>query len=475
MKYRNISTSKILKNFLWLEYKKWTRIIDAVPNSSLFFYFGIFLEVFLIIYLRYHIRLLGGNPRAVVMMFLLIFFLSIFILSCQAFIVPASGGPELFPLNPFNFKLADLSIISQISSKPLTLAFIGWIRTTLKVSWYVFLLSLFVYSYGFELKVQGFYLVSTILTLFLGIHLTMLSGAFVYTFVEEVIEYLRPRWREQNISGITTISKILVIIILLGGLALMMGVSKTNVVNFENLILQFWYIPPFNVIYLVISFLSWSWPRDLIILSFSSLFLQWFAINILFFLVLNKIDPLTRLYERLPLSEFLSSDFDTPMINIMIFTSLTHLKFRFPRISRFQPCFSSEITGLFKKDLLLLDKYRISFIYSLVFILISVVLVFWTFSEFTIHTGQLFLVPLIPIVITLMIWIKESKTLQMNLKISNLTLITEKWLLSFTLAIVIHLPLLLMRNVNLFLTGLGVYYLSFCFGFIYHYLKPSRP
>lgn len=473
MKRKVPNNWNILQQFIWLEYKKWRRFLDAVPKSSLLFYFILFLEILIIVLMQWYIPLLGGNPRAVIMMFLLVFFLIIFILSCLSSIIPASNGPELFPLNPFNFKVTDLNIISQISGKPLIWVFIGWFRTTLRVLGYTFVLSLFIFSYGSKINIPLLYLLSAVFTLFLGTHLCILAGAFIYTFVEEILENFRPRWREQHISEINSAVKIFILLLFLGCLIVINEVSKLNTLFLEDLVLNVWFIPPFNIIYLVLAFLSKTWPHNMVFMSFSTLFFYWLVINFLFFLILGRIDPLPRLYERQPLVQYLSSNIEAPVLPLLIFTSFTQNWSKFPSVIQFQSRFLFEICSLLKKDTLLLDKYRISSLYSAVFILISVLLVLWIFAKVSIYLGLILLVPLITIIITLFLWFKESKTFLQNFSISNLALITEKWLLSFLLVICIHIPFLIMKNIDFFLIELCIYFFCFCFGVIYHNLKPS--
>ncbi|MFX1282368.1 MAG: hypothetical protein ACFFB5_01885 [Promethearchaeota archaeon] len=473
MKHKASSNWNILRRFIWLEYKKWGRLLDAVPKSSLMFYFVIFLEILIIVFMRWYIPFLGGNPRGVVITILVFFLLVIFILSCLSFTIPASDGPELFPLNPFNFKVADLNVVSQISGRPLTWTLIGWFRTTLRVMGLIFVLSLFIFSYGSKFDIQLLYMLSAVFTLFLGTHLFILAGAFVYTFVEEILENFKPRWREENISGITTVVKALIFLLFFGGLVVIMEASKINTLFLEDLVLNLWFIPPFNIIYLILAFLSKTWPHDMVLLALSTLIFNWLVVNFLFFLILGRIDPLARLYERQPLVQYLSSNIEAPLISLLIFSSLAQILFKFTYVKSSQSRFLSEISSLLKKDFLLLDKFRISLLYSCAFILISGLLVFWIFTKVTIYPGYLIIVPVITIIISLFLWFKESKTFVRHFDISKTALITEKWLLSFLLVICIHIPLLIMNNNDLFLIGLCIYFLCFCFGIIYHNLKPS--
>ncbi len=473
MKHKTISNWQIFRQFFWLEYKKWTRLLEAFSKPSLLVYFLLFLGCLMTAVLRwYHPLILSENPRASAIVILLVLLIGILILSYQSLIVPTDEG-GLFSLNPFNFNLSDVNAVSQTSGRPLLWALIGWFRTSLKVLGFVLILSMIILSYGLEFHVPLFRLLLAVITLFLGIQLLLFTGAFVYTFVEEILEKLRPRWREESSSKIISVGYGISAFVIFGGLVAIYTVNKTSALNLDGLILNFWFIPPFNIIYLVLASLSKTWPQTLLFPALFTFLIEWVITNALFFLILSRIDPLARLYERQFFVQSFSSNRDVLPSSFLFISLLTTIQVKLPSLLTFGNRFTSELESLLKKDLLFLDKFRISLIYSFILIFYIILLIFWFVSEVKLYPERLLLGTFLTSAITLLLWIKESRTLLRHFAVSLWALIFEKWLLSFILVIALLIPLLLMQQINLVLIGFSSYLLCFVFGFIFFQLKPS--
>ncbi|MFW9777847.1 MAG: hypothetical protein ACFFE8_03255 [Candidatus Heimdallarchaeota archaeon] len=474
MKQKKIGRSRLLVQFMWLECKKLSKFWDAIPKISILLYSMVFVECLLAAAFGWYYPLfLHSHPRALVISSLLVLSIGIFIFTSSSFIAPSKES--FFAANPFHVDESDLNILSQTLNDPISWALIGLIRNSLKVLLYVVFLALIIVSYAFSVQIPWPNIVIVLVALYLGIQVFMFAGSFVYSFTEEFLEQLRPRWREQNFSLLNNVISTVAMIIVLGGLGVLAFIDTsegTSFVILEQMVLDLWFIPPFNLIYLVLAALSKTWPQTYLIQAMISLLFEWAMALGLFFLIHSKIDPLARLYERRPLVDALSESFDLALAGYFIFTSIFQSGASWFKFLQYKNQFLHEAVSLLQKDLLLLDKYRISFTYTLTVLIYGIIVVFWLASAANIIPWFTPAGILAIIAITVFLWFKESRLLVKNLKISFRAVLMEKLFLSFFLSCSLLLAILIINEGTLFLGGIVVYAFSFIFGLIYYSIKP---
>ncbi|MFW9853899.1 MAG: hypothetical protein ACFFFG_02520 [Candidatus Thorarchaeota archaeon] len=472
MKRKKISKRRLLAQFIWLEWKKLQKPWDSIPKLSLLFYAVVLICSFFVATLgHYYPLFLYTNPRAHVILSLFVLTFGMMILAGSAFVVP--GKEALFATNPYHFDKTDLNILSQTSNDPISWALIGFFRNSLKVLLYVFFLAFTVISYAIRSQIPWPNIILVLITLYLGIQLFMLLGTFVYTFTEELLEQLRPRWREQNFSLLNNAMALIGVIVILGGLVFISTSENINSSLLEQIILNWWYLPPFNIIYLVLAALSKTWSQTYLVPTTITLILEWGVTLGLFFLIHGKIDPLARLYERQPLHDAFSVDIELALTGYYIFTSFFQGRASWFNFLQYESQFIHEVVSLLHKDLLMLDKYRISLNYTLIMLVYGIIFVFWFVLAVNILPWFTPVGILTIVIITLFLWVKESKVFLVNCKISFKALVTEKMALSFVLAGCILVPIGILGGGIVFLGGLGVYMFCFVFGMVYYTMKPT--
>lgn len=461
------STSNLwtyVKLFLWLEVKKWTRFYASNSHLSLFYFiwFSFFSLTFL--NLSLYKPLWQANPRGIVIVGLIFVLLGFLVLSIFNSIFPADETGVLFPVNPFHFTLADLSAVIISSGRPFSWALVGWFRTIVKSLWYSFLFFSISFAYCIEFSIPIIHVLFVVGIIFLSFQSIILSSSFIYTLTEEIIEQRKPRWRESNFRNLETIGKVLTVIVILGGLGFVSQLSKMISLQLDLLVQNLWFLPPFNMIYMIMALLSKTWPQNEFLPAVMIFLFLIFTINILFFLIIGSVDPLARLYERRELMSNLST-FSLSLPNpLKRLNSITNnWIFSNHRIQ--------EVYSIARKDLLLCWKYRqlMSYITVLIFVYGSLTVSLLTGNEVSL---LIFLVGLLwSYWITFFLWQKESKSIIKAFSISKKTLMVEKWSLSFIPVISVSIPILLTHEYIFFIIGLVIYHAIFLLGFVHFSLK----
>jgi hypothetical protein len=453
-----------VKLFLWLEVKKWTRFYATDSYLPLFLFIEFSFLSLTFLNLSLYKPLWQANPRGIVIGGLIFVLLGFFVLSIFNSIFPADETGILLPVNPFHFTLADLSVVILSSGRPFSWASVGWFRTIVKSLWYSLLFFSISFAYCVEFSIPLIHVVFVVGILFLSFQSIILSGSFIYTLTEEIIEQRKPRWRESNFRSLETIGKVLTMIIILGGLGFLSQISKIVSLQLDLLIQNLWFLPPFNMIYMIMTLLSKTWPQNEFLPAFIIFLFLIFTINIIFFLILGSVDPLARLYERQELMSNLST-FSLSLPNpLKRLDSITN-NWIIPN-HRIQ-----EVYSIARKDLLLCWKYRQIMGY------ISVLILLYGSLTFSLLTGNkvnplIFLVGLLwSYWITFFLWQKESKSIIKTFNISKKALMVEKWSLSFILVISVGIPILLTQEYFFLIIGLVIYQAIFLLGFIHFSLK----
>ena len=454
--------------YLWLEVKKWTRIRFAGSTEGLLLVFVLLLLSLTSLNLSLYRPIWHEDPRGTIIGGLFIILLGFFLLSLLNSIVPMDGTGVILPGNPFHFNPADLSVVSLSSGSPFTWALIGLFRTTIKSLWFSFLFFGLTFAYCVEYGLPLIRVFLVVGVLFVAFHTVTLSGAFSYTVVEEIVEKIKPRWREKNLSSIETMFPILILIIFFGGMWFLMEAGgKIGSISLELLVLDYWFVPPFNIIYVTLGFLSKSWPQTMLVPALFTIFIQFFIIIIGFCLIIGKIDPLARLYERQALMDLFTAG-DSRPISFPFVTRITQYYKNFIDTSKSTSQMVIEMKSLFYKDVLLSWKYKQSFGYA-----ISLIISYGVFFTWLRGVGTIYLPIFIPVMFwgylfTFFLWRMESKSiLWNNYHLSKTALLAEKFLLSFLLMISLQIPLYLVQGEFLFaVIGIGLYFLSFTLGII---------
>ncbi|PWI46262.1 hypothetical protein CEE45_17765, partial [Candidatus Heimdallarchaeota archaeon B3_Heim] len=351
------------KLFLRLEVKKWTRFYASNSYLPVFYFIWISCLSLTFLNLSLYKPLWQANPRGIVIGGLIFVLFGFFILGIFNSIFPADETGILLPVNPFHFTLADLSAVILSSGRPLSWALVGWFRTFVRSLWYSLLFFSISFAYCLEFSIPFIHVIFVVGILFLSFQSILLSGSFIYTLTEEIIEQRKPRWRESNLGNLNTIGVVLTVIVIFGGLGFMRQLSKVDSLQLDRLVQDVWFLPPFNMIYMIMVLLSKTWPQSEFLPAFMILLLLFFTINLFFFLIIGSVDPLARLYERQELVLTLST-FSLSLPNpLKRFNSITN-SWLFPNY-RIQ-----EVYSIARKDLLLCWKYRQVLSYMTVLILL---------------------------------------------------------------------------------------------------------
>ena len=460
----NFNLWTYVKLFLWLEVKKWTRFYASNSHLSLFYFIWFSFLSLTPLNLSLHKPLWQVNPRGIVIGALIVILLGFFILSIFNSIFPADETGLLFPVNPFHFTLADLNVVILSSGKPFSWALVGWFRTTIKSLCYSLLFFSITFAYCIEFSIPFIHVVFIVGILFLSFQSIFLLGSFIYTLTEEIIEQIKPRWRESNFENLQTIGNVLSVIVIFGGLLFLRSISKTASFQLDLLVQNLWFLPPFNIIYMIMALLSKTWPQNEFLPAAMIFLFLIFTINIIFFLIIGSVDPLARLYERRELMSNLSA------FSLSLPNPLKRLN-SIPNNWIFSNHRIQEVYSIARKDLLLCWKYRQLMSY------ITVLILLYGSLTFSLLTGNkvnplIFLVGLLwSYWITFFLWQKESKSIIKTFNISKKVLMVEKWSLSFILVISVGIPILLTQEYFFLIIGLVIYQAIFLLGFIHFSLK----
>ena len=336
-----------------LETRKYLHFYKNLDSHLIFNLYLFFMTFIFGLYYNFFRNLWDNNPKNLLIIILITLFFSLMLISIQSTVT--FKFDMLLPHNAYFISKDDFSFLYYTSSWRLNVFLFSIMKMILTAFKFSFFVSnvMFFYILEHNFSIINYFII--LFVLFLSFFEIFLLAALIKFIIEEIVEINRSFWREKNYYMLNKLFEATIFISILGALYFS-GSYANYLVSFSlvQIIHNFWYLPLFNSINILLLNISHSYSNTFYFESLFSIFIYLSILLIPVFYFYTRYDPLLHMTEN---EHFLKFVYNSPA---NYFMKIPFEKLKFTTLGEFFKKYPSfyELNLMLKLNLKLFSKSR---------------------------------------------------------------------------------------------------------------------